>query len=338
MPGDRLKNIRPRPRVLMIGFAGHQGKEYLPIVQEIADIVGGVDSAPPAVPLADEWGFPYYGSLDDALKAVDFDAAVVTVPHGEHFPVCTRLLAHGRHVIKEKPFAVTEPEARQLIHLAQQADRSVFTLLQRNFDPVFRFARDNLARIGRPYWFSYDYHFNLARPTTGWRASREQARGGVLLDMGYHLVDVLNGMFPEAPRVHSAFVHQYQETRDRRLEDLVALLCSYPSRGLAGSLRISRHSLAKTEQLCVLGSEGALTVSPGAATLHAVGGAPLEHYAPEGSRTDITRSMFIHYLDRLEDRDYRRDHLLRQLATVRTIDGIYRARSGGTSGLTDRCA
>lgn len=183
----------------MIGFAGHQGKEYLPIVQESADIVGGVDSAPPAVPLADEWGFPYYGSLDDAMKSVEFDAAVVTVPHGEHFPVCTRLLAHGRHVIKEKPFAVTEPEARQLIRLAQQADRSVFTLLQRNFDPVFRFARDNLARIGRPYWFSYDYHFNLARPTTGWRASREQARGGVLLDMGYHLVDVLNGMFPEAP-------------------------------------------------------------------------------------------------------------------------------------------
>ncbi|SDT81542.1 Predicted dehydrogenase [Streptomyces sp. TLI_053] len=322
----------------MIGFAGHQGKEYLPIMRESADIVGGVDSAPPALPLAGEWGFPYYENLDDALKSVDFDAAVVTVPHGEHFPVCASLLAHGRHVIKEKPFAVTEPEARHLIRLAQQADRSVFTLLQRNFDPVFRFARENLARIGEPYWFSYDYHFNLARPTTGWRASWEQARGGVLLDMGYHLVDVLSGMFPEAPRVHSAFVHQYRETRDRGLEDLVGLMCSYPSRGLEGSLLISRHSLAKAEHLCVLGSEGALNVAPGAATLHAVGGAQLERCAPEGSRTDITRSMIAHYLERLEDRDYRRDHLLRQLATVRTIDGIYRDRSGGSSELAHRCA
>lgn len=330
--------MRPRPRVLLIGFAGQQGKEYLPIIRESAEVVGGVDSAPTALSLAGHWGFPYYSCLDDALKAVDFDAAVVTVPHGEHYPVCTRLLAHGRHVIKEKPFAVTEPEARDLIRLAQQADRSVFTLLQRNFDPVFRFARDNLARIGEPYWFSYDYHFNLARPTTGWRASWEQARGGVLLDMGYHLVDVLSGLFPEAPRVHAAFVHQYQETRDRRLEDLVGLMCSYPSRRLAGSLRISRHSLAKTEHLCVLGSDGALNVAPGAATLHAVGGAQLERYASEGSKADITRSMIIHYLDRLEDRDYRRDHLRRQLATVRTIDGIYRERSGGAPELADRCA
>ncbi|MFI1864686.1 Gfo/Idh/MocA family protein [Streptomyces jumonjinensis] len=340
MPGDRLKNVRPRPRVLVIGFAGHQGKEYLPIVRESADIVGGVDPAPAASSLADEWGFPHYDILGEALEKVDFDAAVVTVPHSEHFPVCARLLARGRHVIKEKPFAVTEQEARQLIHLAQRADRSVFTLLQRNFNPVFQYAQENLARIGEPYWFSYDYHFNLAHPTTGWRASREQAMGGVLLDMGYHLIDVLSGMFPEPepPRVHSAFVHHYQEMRDRRLEDLVSLMCSYPSTGLAGSLRISRHNYEKIEHLCVLGTEGALNVAPGVATLHSIGGLPLEHCTWEGPKIDTVRSMIAHHLGHLDDRDYRQDHLQRQLAVVRTIDGIYRDRLRERNELADRCA
>lgn len=328
------------PRVLMVGFAGNQGKEYLPIVRESAVIVGGVDPAPAASSLADEWAFPHYAVLGEALEKVDFDAAVVTVPHSEHFPVCTKLLAHGRHVIKEKPFAVTEQEARQLIHLAQRADRSVFTLLQRNFDTVFQFAQENLARIGEPYWFSYDYHFNLAHPTAGWRASREQAMGGVLLDMGYHLIDVLGGLFPglEPPRVHAAFTHQYQETRDRRLEDLVCLMCSYPSTRLAGSLRISRHNHEKIEHLCVLGSEGALNVAPGVATLHSVGGLPLERHTREGPKTDAVRSMIAHHLGHLDDRRYRRDHLQRQLAAVRTIDGIYRDRSVEQNALADRCA
>ncbi|WP_411139694.1 Gfo/Idh/MocA family protein [Streptomyces sp. x-80] len=340
MPSDRLKNVRPRPRVLVVGFAGHQGKEYLPIVREIADVVGGVDPAPAAWSLADAWGFPHFDFLGQALENVEFDAAVVTVPHGEHFPVCAKILAHGRHVIKEKPFAVTEQEARQLIRLAQGADRSVFTLLQRNFNPVFQFAQENLARIGQPYWFSYDYHFNLAHPTTGWRASREQAMGGVLLDMGYHLIDVLSGMFPEPepPRVHSAFVHHYKEMRDRRLEDLVSLMCSYPSTGLAGSLRISRHHYEKMEHLCVLGTEGALNVVPGAAVLHATGGLPLERYTWEGPKTDTVRSMISHHLGHLDDRCYRQDHLQRQLIAVRTIDGIYRDRLREQNELAEQCA
>ncbi|MGV9311907.1 Gfo/Idh/MocA family protein [Streptomyces sp. NPDC003691] len=339
MPGDRLKNVRPRSRVLLIGFAGQQGREYLPMIGENADIVGGVDPAPAAPSLAHSWGFPHYHLLDQALEEAEFDTAVVTVPHNEHFPVCTKLLAHGSHIIKEKPFAVTEREAQQLVQLAQRADRSVFTLLQRNFSPVFRFARENLGRIGKPYWFSYDYHFNLAHPTAGWRASRERALGGVLLDMGYHLVDVLHGLFPEASHVHSSdFVHHYQEMRDRRLEDLAGLMCSYPSTGLVGSLRISRHHYEKAEHLCVLGTEGALSVSPGTAILHSLGGLPLDRCTSRESKADTVRSMIAHHLAHLDDRRYRQEHLQRQLAVVRTIDGIYRDRSGARKDFADRCA
>ncbi|MYU25225.1 Gfo/Idh/MocA family oxidoreductase [Streptomyces sp. SID8352] len=338
MSGNRSKKAVPRPRVLVVGFAGHQGKEYLPVVRENADVVGGVDPAPAASSLADAWEFPHYTLLGEALARTEFDVAVVTVPHSEHFPVCSEILAHGRHVIKEKPFAVTEQEARQLIHLAQQADRSIFTLLQRNFNPVFRFARENLTRIGQPYWFSYDYHLNLAHPTTGWRASRKHAMGGVLLDMGYHLIDVLSGMFPEPSQVHSAFVHHYQEMRDRRLEDLVSLMSSYPATGLKGSLRISRHHYEKAEHLCVLGTEGALNVTPGVAVLHSIGGLPLESFTWDGPKSDIARSMIAHYLGHLDDLRYRQDHLQRQLRSVHTIEGIYRDRLREYDEIADRCA
>lgn len=322
----------------MVGFAGHQGKEYLPVVAEYATVVGGVDVSPAGSALADEWGFPHYSRLAEALKCVDFDVAVVTVPHNAHFPICRELLMHHKHVIKEKPFAITESEARCLIELAEQRDRSVFTLLQRNFNPVFRFALENLPRVGEPYWFSYDYHLNLSRPTSGWRASREQALGGVLLDMGYHLFDVLSGMFQEPTQVYAAFMHHYQEMRDRRLEDLVSIMCSYPARSLTGSLRISRHNHEKVESLSVLGTQGALSVGPDSAALYSTGGLTVERCERPGTKSDVVHAMVAHYLSHLDDRSYRAGHFRRQLATVRTIDGIYGRRPQDHGLLADQCA
>ncbi|WP_369204320.1 Gfo/Idh/MocA family protein [Streptomyces sp. PU-14G] len=335
----RARKTEPsRPRVLLVGFAGQQGKEYLPVVREHAHIVGGVDYSPAAPALAEEGGFPQFDRVGEALKCVDFEVALVTVPHHAHYPVCRELLLHGKHVIKEKPFAVTEAEAQQLARLSEQADRSVFTLLQRNFNPVFSFTEKNFFRIGEPYWFSYDYHLNLARPTSGWRACREHALGGVLLDMGYHLIDVLGGLFPEPTRVHAAFVHHYREMRDRRLEDLVSVMCGYATPALAGSLRISRHNHEKTERLTILGTAGALNVTPQVAALHPPGGQIVDRHEWGGPKSEAVRAMFAHYLAHLDDRALRRAHLRRQLATVRTIDAIYRSRSTEPSALADRCA
>ncbi|WP_461296704.1 Gfo/Idh/MocA family protein [Streptomyces harbinensis] len=315
-----------RPRTLLVGFAGQQGREYLPVLRTCADIAGGVDSAPGAGDIARTLGFPHFGSVAEAVARVRFDTAVVTVPHHAHFAVCEELLRHGKHVIKEKPFAVTEAQAHRLAALARRSDRSVYTLLQRNFDPVFGFARRHLERLGEPYWFSYDYHLNLPRPTSGWRARPDTALGGVLLDMGYHLIDVLAGMFPPPARVDAVFTYRYPEMRDYRLEDLVSLLYGYSAPSLAGSLRISRHHYEKTERLSVLGTRGTLTLEPGEATLTPARSAGPLRFVRRGTKGDTVRTMLASYLRRLEDRAFREAHLARQLATVRTIDGVYRHR------------
>ncbi|MFE6688976.1 Gfo/Idh/MocA family protein [Streptomyces sp. NPDC057743] len=308
----------------MIGFAGHQGQEYLPIIERHSDIAGGVDPSDSAERIAQRWGFARYASLDEALYAADFDVAVVTVPHSEHFTICRELLRADKHVLKEKPFAVTEEQARELVKLVADADRSVYTLVQRGFNPVFGFAQEHLAEIGKPYWFSYDYHLNLRSPTRGWRATSDAALGGVLLDMGYHLLDVLSGLFPAPAEVRSAFLHRYQEMRERRLEDLASLHFTYPGRDFAGSLRISRHNLEKVEKLTILGTEGALNVTPKEAALHSPDGEVAYRLVSEQPKDAAVNTMFTHYFRHLDDRDYRTSHIQRQLAAVRLLDRIYR--------------
>lgn len=327
-----------RLRVLVVGFAGHQGTEYLPVMRRLADVVGGVDPAPEADEISHRHGFPRFATVGEALKRVSFDAALVTVPHSLHFPLCRELLSHGKHVLKEKPFAVTAREARRLAELARSVDRSVLVLVQRNFNPAFRFAHRNLRRIGAPYWFSYDYHMNLPKPTTGWRASREQASGGVLLDMGYHLVDALCGMFTAPAAVQATFLHCYAEMRERRLEDLVSLQWTYPDGTFAGSIRVSRHNHEKVERLSVLGSEGSLAITPTGAGLYSPGGRETDRVVVECPKDRIVEDMVAHYLRHLDDRRYRDAHIERQLATVRIIDDVYREQRTEQEHAIDRAS
>ncbi|MFI9627935.1 Gfo/Idh/MocA family protein [Streptomyces sp. NPDC052042] len=324
-----LPNARPRCRALVIGFAGHQGQEYLPIIQRHSDIVGGVDPSDSAGRIAQQWGFARYESLDQALCATDFEVAVVTVPHSEHFTICCALLRAGKHVLKEKPFAVTEAQARELAKRVADADRSVYTLVQRGFNPVFGFAREHLSEIGKPYWFSYDYHLNLSSPTSGWRATADAAMGGVLLDMGYHLLDVLSGLFPAPAEVRSAFLHRYEEMRERRLEDLASVHFVYPEGDFAGSLRISRHNLERVEKLTILGTEGALNVTPRQAALHSPDGEVAYRLVSEQPKNTTVNAMFTHYFRNLDNRDYRASHIQRQRAAVQLLDRIYNEQPAG---------
>ncbi|MBB5158410.1 putative dehydrogenase [Saccharopolyspora phatthalungensis] len=253
----------------------------------------------------------------------------MTVPHQTHFSGCRALLQHGVHILKEKPFAVTEQDARDLVKMADAADRSVYTLVQRNFNPAFDFASRNLHRTGEPYWFAYDYHINLAKMTSGWRADSDKALGGVMLDMGYHLVDILAGLFASPVSVRAAFLHCYEEMRRQGLEDLVSVYFSYPYQGFAGTLCVSRHNHEKVERLTVLGTDGSLEISPTEASLYSPGGTRVAGVTVTISKEAMVDRMIARYLRHLDDREYRAKHFARQLSTVQVIQRAYESNEGG---------
>lgn len=302
---------------------GNKGRENADVVSRYATVVGGVDVDPAARELAEQMNIPFFATVAEAVTSVHFDVAVVTVPHDAHFEVCVDLLHAGKHIIKEKPFAVSEIDARKIAELAHERERAVFTLVQRRFNPAFDFAEQNLYRIGRPYWFRYDYHMNLSRPTSGWRADARHAAGGVVRDMGYHLADVLVRFFPEPSRVRSTFHYCHEQMRERRLEDLASISFDFDVENFSGVMAVSRHSHHKSEELVVLGTEGVLTATPKEATLHSLGGESLGSTEIGRSKSIMTDQMWHHYLGSLDDQTARQRHVADQLAAVRLIDRIY---------------
>lgn len=94
----------------------------------------------------------YYTDLTRALKSVSFDAVVITTPTFTHADLAVQAAAAGKHILCEKPMALTLEECDQMIEAAQQSGVILQIGFMRRFDPPFVEAKRQIdeGRIGRP--------------------------------------------------------------------------------------------------------------------------------------------------------------------------------------------
>ena len=129
--------------------------------------------------------------LDEVLADPSVDAISVCLPHHLHAPVAVRALAAGKHVLLEKPMAMSVAEADQVIAAARTAGRSVgVSHNQALYLPHARARRliDDGA-VGRV--LQIRARLAIGGKYGAWRADPAQAGGGLLFDAGVHRVYVM---------------------------------------------------------------------------------------------------------------------------------------------------
>lgn len=150
------------------------------------------------------------GGLDELLARAD--VLVVATPNASHVELAQAGLERGLHVVVDKPLAPTAATARSLVH-----DR--LTVFQnRRWDGDFLTVRrlvasGELGRITR-----FESRFERFRPEVNrhaWRETVVEEGGGVLLDLGTHLVDQAILLFGPPVRVY----REVDARRDRALVD-----------------------------------------------------------------------------------------------------------------------
>lgn len=106
------------------GWGGNWARTAIPEVSEV-QVVAIVDpSAPTLEAVRTDLGLPAsaaFGSLTEALAAVEADAVVITAPAVTHVPLALEALDAGKHVLVEKPFANTTDEAVTAVRRAEEA-------------------------------------------------------------------------------------------------------------------------------------------------------------------------------------------------------------------------
>jgi predicted dehydrogenase/nucleoside-diphosphate-sugar epimerase len=124
------------------------------------------------------------------------DAAIVAVPNAFHAETTRTLLRAGLHVLCEKPLAVSAAEARALLATAEECGRVLACGLVRRFFVSTELVREVLRRevAGRPIGF--EIHESVWNwPLNRAAFDRRVAGGGVLMDLGPHVLDLLEVWF-----------------------------------------------------------------------------------------------------------------------------------------------
>ncbi|GGH12758.1 Gfo/Idh/MocA family oxidoreductase [Silvibacterium dinghuense] len=135
-------------------------------------------------------------SLDELLADDSIQLVAVSSPSGDHYAHAKQCLEAGRHVMVDKPFTLTSAEARDLIDLATSKGLVLAPYQNRRWDGDFVTLKQVLASGALGRIVTYESHFDRFRQEsrTNWKENGVPG-GGLLLDLGPHLIDQACSLF-----------------------------------------------------------------------------------------------------------------------------------------------
>ena len=140
-----------------------------------------------------DFGAPAYGSLQALCDAQDVDAIYVATPHQLHADHVCMAVAAGKHVLVEKPMAITLDECTRMIDAAQRADVHLVVGPSHSFDRPIQRAREIIRSgvYGRVRMITAlnftDFLYRPRRP----EELDTRAGGGVVHSQAAHQIDVV---------------------------------------------------------------------------------------------------------------------------------------------------
>lgn len=186
-------------------------------LREHAKLVSVVDIVESrAAHLARQFGAEPATDYRRVLERKDIDAVCVCVPSGLHAAIGIEAAQHGKHVIVEKPMALTLPDADALIAACARAGVTLTVVLQNRYNPPMQDLKRLVAsgQIGRLLlgnatvrWYRPQSYYD-----DGWHGTRAMD-GGALMNQSIHHIDALQWLMGD---VESVFA--YGATLAHRME------------------------------------------------------------------------------------------------------------------------
>lgn len=162
-----------------------------------------------------------YTDLEAFLSDSSFEAVWISSPNHLHAPHAVAALEAGKHVLCEKPMAITTAECRSMIDAANKASRLLSIGYHMRFSPLHQELRAEwlAGKYGKPICVRAQLYFAYPRPPAEWRQKKAMCGGWTLGDVGTHLIDLLRWFLgdPDAVRGELSNLKFGYETEDHAL-------------------------------------------------------------------------------------------------------------------------
>jgi predicted dehydrogenase len=191
-----MEKTRRKLGVALVGLGTYSSEELGPALKEtkhcyLAGIVSGSKDK------KEKWKNEYglsdkniydYTNFDSIKDNEDIDIVYVVLPNSMHAEYVIKAARAGKHVICEKPMAVTVDECDEMIRACSDAGVLLSIGYRLHFEP-YNIA---MSKLGRGKKFGQVKKINAAhglRSAQGWRLDKEMAGGGPVMDVGIYCVN-----------------------------------------------------------------------------------------------------------------------------------------------------
>ncbi len=201
---------------------------------------------------------PIYDDWRELVEREDVDAITICSPNAFHRDQAVAAAKAGKHVLVEKPVAVSAAEADEMIAAAQQARVVLQVAHNLRYVPAVLAARDVVrgGRLGNIVGLRAAFGHGgpqVWAPEASWFFDRTRSGGGALIDLGIHIIDVVNFVTGLDARAVTAMT-----AGNEPCEDAAQLVVSFGN-GAIGSVHASWLARpAPDMSLTIFGTDGTL--------------------------------------------------------------------------------
>jgi predicted dehydrogenase len=189
---------------------GHIGKRHATMIQQNpeAELIALADIRPSETIGTEGFGVPHFGSIESLLASkLDFEVLVVATPNGLHEQHALKALDMGKHVVIEKPMALTKAGCERIIFKALQKNRQVFCVMQNRYSPPSVWLKEILEQgvLGKIYMVQINCYWNRDDryyKKGGWHGTAD-LDGGTLFTQFSHFIDLMYWFFGDITNINA---------------------------------------------------------------------------------------------------------------------------------------
>ena len=204
-----------------------------------------------------------YQNFDRIAQNPEVEVVYIVLPNSMHAEFTVRAARAGKHVLCEKPMAVSERECVQMIDACRAANRKLMVAYRTQYEPLARAVRKMVVdkQLGTLKEFISTNSQNMGTPDQ-WRLKKALAGGGALPDIGLYCLNTVRFLSDEEPNEVMGWTDSTPgDARFREVEENVHFTLRFPS-GLRATCH-SSYGAHKSQMFRLMGSDGWAELDPG---------------------------------------------------------------------------
>ncbi len=246
---------------------GHIGKRHAEMIRRnpSCELVAVCDILAPAALQIDGITEAYYQDVAALLNAhPEIEVVNICTPNGLHATHALQALESGKHVVVEKPMALSKTDCEKIIYTALHQHKSVFCVMQNRYSPPSVWLKEVVEKkiIGDVYMVQLNCYWNRDNryyKAGGWKGTQD-LDGGTLYTQFSHWIDIMYWVFGDITNIQAKFA-DFNHQDSTAFEDSGFVNFEFVNGGI-GCINYSTAVWDKNleSSLTIVGSQGSIKV------------------------------------------------------------------------------